>query len=258
MRFIPISSSIELAMIARRSMLLGLGAVLLPVPGRTEMPVRIACHDGRDPFWLPPSGLALRVLEEIAVRRAGCRLIYVRLPTERAIQSVLSNENDALFTNFRHSLRDRFVVTPAPLLRLKAVIVYRHDNPARSQVESATALEQLRPLRMVILRNNETMANRAATYGPFVTMSQSQESGLQGVAAGRGDFIYMTQYSAEQVIVAQGLGEVLAVRPVDWSITEWRFGLRTNFPDAEAVIGRIDAAADAAWSDGTLDRLVDS
>jgi hypothetical protein len=48
------------------------------------------------------------------------------------------------------------------------------------------------------------------------------------------------------------------VRPIDWSITEWHVGLRTNFPDAETVIGRIDAAADAAWRAGTLDRLVTS
>jgi ABC-type amino acid transport substrate-binding protein len=239
-------------------MLLGLGSVLLPIPGRTDVPLRIACRDGPDPYWLPPNGLALRVLDEIAVRRAGFRLIYVRLPTERTIQSVLSSENDALFSNFRLSLRDRFVITAVPLLRLKAVLVYRRDNPARTQMESATGLDQLRPLKMVILRNNEMMANRAATYGPFVTMSQSQESGLQGVAAGRGDFIYMSQYSAGQVILALGLGEVLTVRPIDWSVTEWHFGLRPTFPDAASIIDRIDAATDAAWSDGTIDRLVDS
>jgi hypothetical protein len=41
--------------------------------------------------------------------------------------------------------------------------------------------------------------------GRAMSQSQSQQSGLQGVAAGRGDFIYMTQYSAEQVILAHGL-----------------------------------------------------
>src|SRR5882757_3323459 len=60
MRFILISSSIEPAMIARRSMLLGLGAVVLPVPGRAEMPVRIACHDGPGHVAVAGIGIARR------------------------------------------------------------------------------------------------------------------------------------------------------------------------------------------------------
>src|SRR5271155_2902174 len=90
-RSIPISSSIEpagAAMIARRIVLLGAGAALLPVRGRAEAgPLRVACHEAPDPFWVRPGGLAIRILDEVVARRAECRLVYVPLPWERAIES---------------------------------------------------------------------------------------------------------------------------------------------------------------------------
>jgi ABC-type amino acid transport substrate-binding protein len=220
--------------------------------------LRIACRDDPDPMWAQPDGLAIRVLDEVVIRRAGCRLAYVPLPWERAIDSVLAGSNDALFTVFRPELLDRFVVTPSALLRLKTAVVYRRDHPARSQFETAPALLDLRPLTMVILQHDASMASRAAAYGPFVTMSGTLESLFRGVVAGRGDFTYLLQYRAEQLVRAQGLGDVLAVRPVDWSDIEWRFGIRLGFADAAALIARIDAAAGAAWTDGTIDRLLAS
>jgi ABC-type amino acid transport substrate-binding protein len=243
-------------MIARRTVLLGAGAMLLPVSGRGEsVPLRIACRDDPDPMWVQPDGLAIRVLDEIVARRAGCRLAYVPLPWQRAIDSVLAGSNDALFTVFRPALLDRFVITPSPLLRLKTAVVYRRDHPALAQLEAAPALEDLRPLTMVIFQNDVSMTERATAYGPYVTMSGTLDSLFRGVVAGRGDFAYLLQYRAERLIQTQGLGGVLAVRPVEWATIEWRFGIRLGFPGAAALIPRIDAATGQAQQDGTIDRL---
>lgn len=237
-------------------MLAGLAAAGATAPAilRAAPRLVVAHRDDTDVMW-SDGGIAQAVLGEVLTRRCGLAVGYRALPWLRAQREVEAGTADALFT-IRSPDRARYVLfTERPLVMFVGGIAYRRDHPARALLDSASSLAELRSLTYNYYYADAFQQKRAKEFARSED-SPSMEAAVRKLVVGRGDFCTTQLVRLHLLVDRNGLGDQIVVRRFGDTAIGWAFGLRRDFPDAAALIARIDEAGAAAWNDGTTRRFV--
>lgn len=181
------------------------------------------------------AGALVRMLRLIA-RDSGIELAVEGYPWTRTQLMVQKDELDAFIAVATDERRKYALFAPTAVLSAPRGIFYRAGDES---VGKAGSMEQLIRFRQGgYLGDGWIRANFPADH---IEWARTYEDLLHMVDAGRIDYMVGDAASADSRLKALGLDGKLAFRPLPFlEPLEYRFGLRGNYPDAAAVIERIE------------------
>lgn len=251
----------------RRSLLLGAAAaVSIPSTGRSvEAAVRILVVASGDfhPFNIERPDGTIGGIYADAIRmvadRLGWAFAYVPIPWARAQEMVRQGLADAFITLPIPERREYMHFTETPLLVLdRGVLVTHRDHPQRAAIEAVSDFDGLKAFSIATYIG-DGWARRlwadwpnvrwARDLGASVRMLASQHVALQVQAR------ELVQHQARKLETPVPF----VYRAVDFvpdATNAFHFGIRRDFPDAEALVAAFGREQEALRAAGMFDTIL--
>ncbi len=195
-------------------------------------------------------GPLITVLDLLA-KRAGVSFEYHTGPWSRAQMMLRRDEIDAYVTVASAARRAYLLFAPTPLLSTQETLYHRAGDPRFAHVQTPA---DLRGMRQLALLGQET----EPVFDPaHLVRLRSIEAVVRMLAAGRGDYVLSDPTVMAPMLQALTLPEPIVgstapfLRGIDFNL-----GLRRSYPDAAAIVARLELAIQAMKSSGELDRLL--
>lgn len=195
------------------------------------------------------SGLLVDELR-LAAETAGVVFDFVDRPWARGQQMVRAGELDGFCTIPTAERRDYVLFAPTPLFAEQTVLVGRADD---ARIEQARTLDDIKALKFAEPRG--TGWTRGYIDEDRVVWCSDINNILSMIEAGRADAGFFGRTGAESALARFPRAERLRLvafpaMPPDEG---YCFGLRKTFPDAEALVARIDGAVRSRLAAGAFD-----
>lgn len=196
-------------------------------------------------------GLLIDLVDAVGAR-AGLHFSHHGYPWARAQAMVERGELDALCTNATPARKVYAWFCDTPLLVVTMGLFFRADDPRPRELRSVA---EMRALRQGSYRGS----GFAQQYlePERIAFDHDAESVLRRIALGDLDIYVADDLVTLPQIRRLGLATKLDYRPLSFlPPSQYRWGLRKSYPEADVLVQRMEAAARQAERDGELRALV--
>jgi polar amino acid transport system substrate-binding protein len=222
----------------------------------------LVCNWTRDfpPYCMERDGVMTGILVECADEVLGARMGFAldhrgyEWPEAQAL--VARGQGDILCTNPTRERMGFALFADEPVLEVPPSIFCAADNPRLAEINAVKTLDDLAAFRQVDYKGNGWAAQ---TFPPTlsITYADPLTQALEMIARGEAD-----------VFVGNGLGALYAIRQAGLSDTiharelpvgkpsSFHFGLRADYPQAQAVMTRLATFQDEAMAQGTIREII--
>jgi len=201
------------------------------------------------------TGILPDAAQEILGRRVGLPVVSQGLPWARAQALVQEGAADAFCTNPTPGRLEYALFSKNPAVVTKVELFYTLDNPRRAEIEAIRNVGQLAGFRQGDYVGNGFA--EATFKGLPIDFTPTLDSVFKKIEAGRLDFFVGNDLVAKAILKQAGLGDKIKSFPVDiGQPSQFHIGIRKTYPDAPALIDKVDAAIQAALSDGALAKII--
>ncbi|MCX2725130.1 substrate-binding periplasmic protein [Roseibium salinum] len=243
-------------MLSRRSFLTTFGAgipALALLPARAEAPSRLslACvyYDDVAPYsYLDTTtntvkGILPDLLDALA-ETGDYSLTHRAYPWARAQGMVATGTADAFCCPVTADRSAYVHFAPTPVLTLAhAQIFFAADNPNADAIRAATRIEHLYKFRTVDFVGNGT-ADRIWKRHPRRIQVSEISSILAMLASGHADFYFadpmVTRFKLRELGLLHRITSIPGAYVENARRNDMKFGLRKTFPDARAIVEKVD------------------
>ena len=219
-------------------------------------PIRMAYFDTYWPLSRrnPDGKMSGALIDAVDLVGRGSNLVFEHFgyPWARAQVMVERGELDA-FCTLRTQPRLLYATfCPTPLVTLSYGVFHRSDDLRPALV---TSIAELRRFRQGTYRGSGYAREHLET--DRLVVDDTQESVLRRIAMGDLDTLTESEMTGGNRLKAMGLADKVVFSPLNFlPKAEYRFGLRSNFPESDAVLARVEAAAQVASKTGALSAIV--
>ncbi|WP_035055253.1 substrate-binding periplasmic protein [Andreprevotia chitinilytica] len=245
-------------MIDRRNFLIGActlaGGVLLPAQAATQArPIRMGYFDNYPPFsFRGRDGQMTGALVDgvdLLGQAAGLDFDHQGYPWARAQAMVEAGTLDGFCTVLTKPRQVYAAFCPTPIISVRFGIYHRIDDPRPLSVRSVADLRTLRQGKYI------GAGYSAENLEPnYIQWFKDEETVLRMIDANRLDIYIEGEVVTSRKLQQLGLANRFKFTPAPFlPPVNFCFGLRRNFPDANAILARMEVAAQAARKSGALD-----
>ncbi len=219
------------------------------------------CNDPWPPFtkgengFAPTGGLAVEIQKEIFKRMEGVELELILFPWKRCLKEVKEGNIDGIIIGLKSSKRP-YLVYPDELFPQRIVFFYSIETHPDGIVWEN--LEDLSDYWIGVL-GGSTYTNEfsnAVKDGILkVDASKTAALAIKKLAKGRVDLVVSNESVANEIIKAEGFGDILRVaeKPLRTRPYYMAFGDKSSATD---LIPQVNKAIAAIKSDGTMKRIL--
>ncbi len=243
----------------RRALLGGTAAVAWLAPGSRAadlLTVHMGYADSLWPLAHGKDGGAVEGLLVDAMRlvgaRAGVEMVHEAYPWARAQLMVARGDLDGFCTARTQERQAYALFAATPLASFSFGVFHRAKDTRPLAVRSVA---DLRALRQGTYRGNGYARENLEI--DRMRLENDEDSVLRLIAMDRLDVFAGIEFVVVPRLVRLGLYDRMRFTPLAFlPPVEYRFGLRKTFPEAEAVLARVEAATQAARKAGELEALL--
>ena len=219
-------------------------------------PIRVGYFDRYWPMSLRQSDSSMKgaLVDSLRVvgRKARVELEHHGYPWARVQQMIQRDDLDAFCTIRTDERKQYALFCNTPVISV-AYGVYHRANDLRPL--QAKAIADLRQFRQGTYLGSGY--SRQYLEPDRLQFDRDEASVLRRIALGNLDTFVEGEYVKSTLVKALGLSEQLRFTPLAFlPAADYCFGLRRNFPDAQAVIERMESAVAASKVAGELQAVV--
>jgi len=227
-------------------------AATLPALAAEGVRIRMALNSKYPPFSFLDaagrmSGLLVDCLDLVG-RDAKIGFDYADLPWARGQELVRTDHLDGFCTAITAERRDYALFTSRAVYEEPAVLIHRAKD---GHASAAASLDDLRGLRIGAQLGSSWV--KEALPGAEIVWVRNMDGLLSMIAAERIDVALTGDAEARTAFAAMSAADLLTMRPFPAMPTGgFHIGLRRSFPEAVAIVSRLDEAIAAARAAGAL------
>ncbi len=202
------------------------------------------------------TGILVECMDELLGKRMGMTVVHKTAPWASVQDMVRTGKVDALCTNPTQARCQYMLFCKLPVVESLPAIFRAKDNPRGAEIDRVTSLEGLRDFRQVDYAGNG-WAHETFPPDLHIVWAETLADALAMVADGRADIFVGNTLAAMYAMGQSGLRDKIRVRELAvGKPSSFHFGLRRDYPDAQALVERFAQAQDEATADDALDDII--
>jgi len=231
--------------------------VWLWAPATRADPIRFYYISGAPPLsWQDEDGHARGTQVELLgflAEKAGIAIEYHTMPWARAQTMVQHGELDGFVTVANEERLAYAKFNALPIFEVRQKIFHRYDDHRFDHLSDPAQLVGKMQLSALGTGSGQIFDPER------LTKARTIDDMSKMLVGERGDYFISDSMIASAILRKNGLQGHIASSDAPFLKTlEFRIGLRKDFPDADRILGKFDAAIAAAKQSGELDRFLES